>query len=71
MGFVHHGAEIVQGAKQRVDVAIIAYIVAKVFHGTFENGRQPHGICPQFGDIVQVLGDAWQVADPIAIAVCK
>ena len=45
--------EIGHVAEHRVNIAVIAHIVAKILHRTFEKGRQPNGVNTQLGHIVQ------------------
>ncbi len=66
-----HGVKIGKAAEHRIDVAIIADVIAEVFHRTGEKRADPDGIRPQFRDVIQPLHYAAQIADPVAVAVLK
>ena len=65
------GVEIGQRAKDRVDVLIIADVIAHVLHRAAEEGREPDRIHAKRSQMLQPPGDAGQVADPVAIRVLK
>jgi len=69
MGALNQGFEVGQGAEHRVDVAVVADVVAKVLHRALEKGREPDAVGTKFGNVLQPGGDAGQVADAIGIAV--
>ena len=45
VGVAYQIAKVVQCAEQRVDVAVVADVIAEVFHRTFEHRRKPHRVC--------------------------
>ena len=61
--------EVGQVAEQRVDVAVVGDVVAEVLHRRGEEGRQPDDVHAQARDVVELVGDAGQVAHAIAIGV--
>ena len=61
--------EVFQRAEDRVDIAIIRYVVAEILHRRFEERRDPDRIRAKFGDVRQALRDTRQVADAIAIRI--
>ena len=69
MGARHQAVEIGQSTKHGVDVAEIGNVVAEVFHGRREEGRDPDDVGAQGGDVIEFRGNAGQVTDAIAIAV--
>ena len=58
-------------AENRVNRAIVAYVIPKIFHRRGEKGRQPDGINPQAGYIVQSRRYPGQIAYAVAVAVDK
>jgi len=66
---LHECADIVKRAEHRVDVAIVADVVAEVLHRALEERRQPDRINAEPGHVFQFAGDARQVADAVAVAV--
>ena len=71
VGARHQLVEIGQSAEQRIDVAIVGYVVAEILHRRREKRRDPHNVDAQAGDVVELGCDAGQVADAVAIAVQK
>ena len=67
----HHGVKIRQSAEHRVHGAIIFDIIAEIFHRRFEERAEPDRINAQTGNIIELFGNAGQIADPIAIGVHK
>src|SRR5690606_11144406 len=63
--------EILQGAEQWIDAAVVGNVVAEVLHRRGEEWRQPDGVDVEAGDVVDLLDDAQQIADAIAVAVEK
>ena len=63
------GVELRQVAEERVDVAVVADVVAEVGHGRAEERGDPQGVDAQPGQVVEVGPDAGQVADPVAVGV--
>ena len=61
--------EIRERAEDRVDVAIVGDIIAEVGHRRPEEGRQPNRLDTQARDMVEVRGDAGQVADAVAVRI--
>ena len=61
--------EVAQGPEERIDVAIVRYVVAEVGHRRAVERRQPHGLDAQRLEVIEVLGDPAQVADAVAIRV--
>ena len=61
--------QLLQRAEQRVDVLVVADVVAVVVHRRAVDRRQPDHVDAQLGQVVQPLGDAGDVAGPVAVAV--
>ena len=61
--------EVGEGPEQGIDVAIVGDVIAEIRHRRGKEGRQPDRVDAERGDMVEVAGDARQVADPVAIAV--
>ena len=61
--------EVVERAEDRVDLPVLADVVAEVLHRRLEERGDPDRIDAEAGDVVEPCDDAWQVADAIAIAV--
>ena len=60
---------VLQGAEERVDVAVVGDVVPGVLlRGPVER-REPDGVHPERGQVVQAGDDAGQVADAVAVAV--
>ncbi len=62
-------ADVVERAEHRVDVAVVADVVAEVFHRALEERRQPDRIDSKPRYVFELAGDARQVADAVAVAV--
>ena len=71
MGGFDHGVKIGQGAKHRIDVAIVRNVVTKVLHWRGKERRNPDRIDTKRGDIGQPLNNPKQITDAVAIAVLK
>ena len=69
MGARHQAVEIGQAAEHGIDVAEVGHVVAEVFHRRGEEGRDPDDVGAQGGDVIELGGNAGQVADAVAIAV--
>ena len=67
----HQRVEIRQRAELRIDVTVVADVIAHIVHRRGEKRRQPDRINAQRGDMLQPRGDPRQIADAIAIAVLK
>ena len=63
--------EIGEGAEARIDPAIVGHIVAEILHRRGEEGRDPDAVDAQIGDVVEPLGDAGKIADPVTIGVAE
>ena len=61
--------EIGERAEDRIDIAIIADVVAEILHRTGEERRDPDRIDAERGDMVEPPGDTRKVADPVAIRI--
>ena len=69
VGLRQQAVEVVEGAEQRIDVAIVGDVVAEVGHRRLEERRDPDRVDAEVGDVVQFLDDARQVADAVTVAV--
>src|SRR5690606_15955616 len=57
--------------EQRVDIAVIADVVAGIQHRRAEDRRQPDGVYAQLLQVVEVVQYAVEIADAVAVAVGK
>ena len=55
----------------RGDAAVVAHVVAGVFERRVEAGIDPQGVAAEVPDIIQLLDDPVQVADPVAVGIEK
>ena len=69
--FSQQCVEISKCPEERVNIAVIRYVVAEILHRRFRNRGDPDRVCAEFGDVGQVLDNALQIADAIAVAVLK
>jgi hypothetical protein len=58
-------------AEAGLDVAVVADVVAEVFHRRAEEGRHPHRIDAQARHVGQALDHAGEVADAVAVGIGK
>ena len=66
---IQHGVEVAQRAEDRVDIAVVGDVVAGILlRGALERA-QPHRIDAELDEVVEVRGDAGQIADAVAGAV--
>ena len=61
--------EILQRAEQRVNRAIILDIIAKILHRRFEERAEPDGVNAEICNVVEVRGNAVEIANAVAIGV--
>ena len=76
VGFSNKAVKICKSAEAGIDIAVIGNVVTEVVFGTFKKGAEPDGIDAQRArraviEIVKLLDDAGQVADPVAVAVLE
>ncbi len=69
VGVGHEAVEGGEVAEERVDVAEVGHVVAEVGHGGAVERRQPDGVDPQPGQVVEPLAHALEVADAVAVGV--
>ena len=60
---------VVEGAEDRVDVAVVGDVVAGVGLRRGVEGREPDGVDAEGAQVGQARGDAGEVADAVAVAV--
>ncbi len=63
------GVEVGEGAEERVDVLVVADVVAVVVHRRAVDGREPQHVDAELGEVVEPRRDAGQVADAVSVAV--
>ena len=68
---VHQRVKVGQRAEHRVDVAIVADVIAEILHRRGEERRDPDRIDAQRGDVGQAAGDAVEITDTVTVAVLK
>ena len=61
--------EVGVGAEDRIDAAVVGDVVAEVAHRRGEDRRQPERVDAEVGQVVELVGDARQVADAITVRV--
>ena len=61
--------EVVEGAEDRVDVAVVGDVVAEVGHRRGEDRRQPDRLDVQRLQVVEVRGDPREIPHPVAVGV--
>ena len=71
VGGCHHRVEVRQRPEHRIDVAIIACVIAEILHRRGEERTDPDRIFTEGRDIGQALHDTAQITDAVAIAVLK
>ena len=62
---------ILQRAEQRIDILIIGNIVAVVVLRRLVDRAQPHHVHAKIGQIIKTAGDAFQIADAVAVRVLE
>ena len=67
----HQLVQVGQGAEQRVDVLVVAYVIAVVVHWRAVHGREPDDVHAQAGQVVKAADDAGKVAHAVAVGVGK
>jgi hypothetical protein len=63
------GVEVRERAEQRVDVAVVADVVARVALRRRVERREPERVHSQVREVLQTGGDARQVPDAVAVGV--
>src|SRR6185437_4206215 len=71
MGALDQPVKIVERAEDRIDRAMIGHVIAEVAHRREEERREPHRVDAERRDIVELRGDAGEVADAVAVRVAK
>lgn len=76
VSFLHKTVKVCDGAKARIDAAVISDIVAKIGHRGWVDGREPDGIdakraCCSVIEIIESRDNPWQIANAIAIGVLE
>ena len=69
LGGRQHGVGVVQGAEQRVDVAVVGDVVAGVGLGGAVERREPHRVDAQGLEVGEPRGHTREVADAVAVGV--
>src|SRR5690606_34243798 len=67
MRTVHQPIEVLEIAEYRVYATVVADVVPEVLHRRTEKWRYPHGVDTQACDVTQLVDDAAQVTDTIAV----
>jgi len=71
MRFLQEHLEVMQGAIGRVDICVVSNIIAVIFERRRVEGQQPDGSDPKVLQIAELLRQAGEIADTIAVAVIK
>lgn len=69
MRLVDHRVEIGERAEHRIDPAVIGDVIAEIAHRRGEEGREPDRVGAERRNMIEMRGNARQVADPIAVRV--
>ncbi len=69
MRLVEKSFEVIERAVFRRDVAIIADVVTAIPVGGGEMRRKPERVHAEFFDVIEFFGDAFEVADAVAVSV--
>ena len=64
-----HRVEVIQGAEPRIDIAVIINVIAAVGKRGGIERAQPHRVHTKRSQIRDPRGNAWQVPDPVTVAV--
>ena len=64
-----HGAKIVERAELRMHVLIVGNVVAVVLERRGIEGHQPDGVDPEVPDVVELGGQALEIADAIVVRI--
>ena len=63
--------EIIEAAEDRIDVGVIADVVAEVRHRRWINRRNPDGVHAEPLQIIEFAPDAGEITDAIAVTIHK
>src|SRR5215469_9167375 len=69
MGLFKESLKCFQVAEDRVYIAVIRNVIAKIGHGRGKKRGNPDGIHPKPGQVVKLSNDALQIPDAITIAI--
>ena len=62
-------AEVGESPEEGIDVAVVCDVVPEVLHGGAEDGREPHRVDTEPGEMVEPTPDALEVAHPVTARV--
>jgi hypothetical protein len=65
----NQAVKILERAEERVDLPVGADVVPEVLHRRLEEGREPDRVDAEARDVVELRGNAGQVADAVAVGV--
>src|SRR5690349_11769741 len=71
MGAGEQPIEIAHGPEDRVYRLVIADVVTEVALRRGEEGGEPDGVGTERGDVLELLGHAGEIADPVTVAIEK
>ena len=71
VGLVDEGVEVIEGAEEGIDVAVVGDVVAEVGHGGWVDGGDPDGVDPEFCEVGEAGGDAFEVSCAVVVAVLE
>src|ERR1051325_4908120 len=69
--FTHEAVEIRERAELRVDVFVVAHVVAEINLRRRIEGSDPDGIHAKLGEVVQLRRDSVKVSDTVAVGILK
>src|SRR5581483_8789551 len=71
MGLLDQGIQILECAKNGIDITIVANVVAKVGHRRGVDGGEPENVNPKPAQIVESADNTRQIANPVPVAIHK
>jgi hypothetical protein len=69
VSLLHEPIGVGKRAEDRIDVRVVAYVIAEVRHRRRVEGREPEGVDAQIHEMVEAGGDSGQVAHPVPVRV--
>src|SRR5690554_3326795 len=69
MSFCNQLVKIFQRSKNRIDVTIVADIVAEIFHRRFEKRRNPNSLYTEAGNVIKLGNNALQIANTVVVRI--
>src|SRR5437764_11048273 len=71
VSLVKQGIQVLKSSEERMNIDVIAYVVAKIGHGRRIDGGEPDGVNTEPAHVIQLAGDAREISHSITIAIEK